>query len=359
MWLEALEVRNFRNLEDGRLGFQRGLNWLVGANGQGKTNCLEAAYFALTSKSFRTPHLKDLVRQPAEETEVFGTLVKRDKPTRLGIKVKRGKSQRYVGEKTCNALEYLELSSIIAYSSRSVSLVDGIPEDRRRFLDRMISYLFPGHMLALAKYRKIFSQVKKLLLRGQDLQVYRGFKNTALPIAERIVRQRISFLQAIRGRCLEIYSDVFGGEGELYFEYRLKNCDEVDQLTRRMMDLSAREMLHGKSLIGPHLDDLEIRFQGHRAKRFASSGQVRSIVLSMKLAVWEAVQNDRGMYPILLLDDIDAELDQTKLKGLVAYLAGNGQTLISTSKYGTIEGDRRENVFMVSGGRISPERTAG
>lgn len=358
MWLQELEVRNFRNLEDACFSFERGLNWLVGGNGQGKSNCLEAVYFALTSKSFRTPKLKDLVRNPKEETEVSGTLIKKDLPAVLGIKIWQGKSQRFIAKKACNALDYIELGSVIAYSSRSVNLVEGMPEDRRRFLDRMISYLHPHHMLGLAKYRKIFSQLKTILLRGRDLQVYRGFKSTALELAQRIALERISFLQDIRGRCLEIYHDVFGGEGELYFEYRLKNCSEVNQLPGRMMELSAREMLHGKSMIGPHLDDLDILFRGHRAKRFASSGQVRAIVLSMKLAVLEAVRGDLGFYPILLLDDIDAELDSNKLKGLVTYLGGKGQILISTSKYGTIEANRLDNVLMVSGGRISPERKA-
>ena len=121
------------------------------------------------------------------------------------------------------------------------------------------------------------------------------------------------------------------------------------------MDVSAQELLLGRGMAGPHLDDLEIRFKDNRARNYASSGQVRAIVLSLKLAVRELIFQEKKVVPLLLLDDIDAELDTERLGRLLEYLEGSGQTLITTSKYGIISG-RNAAVFLVQAGRISSER---
>ncbi len=313
-------------------------------------------YFGLTSKSFRVSRIGELLREPGKEGVVRCEVVKGNHITRFGVSVNNGKTVRYLGNKPCKSMEFFKSAAVIAFTARSKNLVEGSPDDRRRFLDRMVAYRDPYHVLTLARYRKGHSQLRRILHGDRNLKVYRGFKAGLLPVARKIAQQRLKFLNDIRERASQIYASVFSGEGSLYFAYKTRNVEHIDQLEKRMMDLCAQEVLHGRSMVGPHLDDMEILVEKNRARRRASSGQVRAIVLSLKMAVRESYKNTLGYHPILLLDDVDAELDPRRLEGLISYLSGRGQTLITTSKYGTITGDKRSCVFEVSAGRISPLR---
>ncbi|CAM2007510.1 hypothetical protein APED_12645 [Acanthopleuribacter pedis] len=177
-----------------------------------------------------------------------------------------------------------------------------------------------------------------------------------IPIAQKIIDKRREFLELIREPSIAIHQNLFADQEPLFFSYRLHNCPVPNQYGQRHLDVCAEEMLHGRAVMGPHLDDLDIRFIDHKAKHFASSGQVRSIALSLKLAVRELYRERYGFHPPLLLDDIDAELDSERLLRLLNYLDTRGQTLISTSKYGTIQGRLHDHVYMVDDGCISSER---
>jgi len=341
-------------MED-RVHFESGLNWLYGANGQGKTNCLEMIYFVLTSKSFRASRATDLLCDKTLQARVHAEVKREMRTISFGVTVAKGKTTRYLGGKSCKSMAFFHAAAAISFTSRSKNLVEGSPSDRRLFIDRMISYIDPEHMLVLARYRKTHNQLKQILYRSKNLAVYRSFKAALVPIAFKLAERRISFLESIRQRATEIYAEVFSGAGKLHFVYKQKGVSSLPDLEKRMMDVCAQEVLHGKSLVGPHLDDLEINVEQNRAKHRASSGQVRAIVLSFKIAVRESYKNKLGSYPILLLDDIDAELDGLRLAGLIKYLSGRGQTIITTSKYATIVEGPKSSVFEVSAGRISPK----
>lgn len=356
MWIESLRTKNFRNLNDEEVRFNQGLNWLIGPNGQGKTNCLEAIYFVMTTKSFRTSRNADLFRDRRDTSAIQSTLVKNKARFRFSVELQPGKVGRFLGDKPCKPIDFFETAVVMAFTARDKILVEGSPSDRRQLLDRMIASIDPNYIGLIARYRQILNQCRKLLLQRNDLTTYRGFKRAAIPIALKIVEKRQAFLEAIRVDTLEIHQSLFAEEEPLFFRYRLHNCPSREQYAQRMLDVCAEELLHGRGVMGPHLDDMDIRFINHKAKHFASSGQVRSIALSLKLAVRNRYHEQTGFYPPLLLDDIDAELDSDRLFRLLNYLDTRGQTLISTSKYGTIQGRLHDHVYMVQGGCISPER---
>ena len=222
MYLEQLEVSNFRNLVDGAVVFEKGINWLVGENGQGKTNCLEAAYFGLTGKSFRTGKLKELIRDQKQNTGVSGKLHRGTSVILTGLKIEGGKSKRFLGGKPVKTLDFLKAGLPIAFTGRSKMLVEGSPEDRRRFIDHMICYGNPDHLITLGRYRKILNQLKGILHKNKNLQLYQSFKRTALPVARKLVDTRIEFLENIENRSLELFHQIFKGEGELFFAYQMK-----------------------------------------------------------------------------------------------------------------------------------------
>lgn len=353
MHIDYLEVSNFRNLENARIAFGSGIHWLVGKNGMGKTNCLEAIYFSLTTKSFRSNRLSHLMRDNQMETRIQSQFKKGNQTWPIAVKLKSGSCQRLIGDKAIKPMDLFRLASVIAFTARSKLLVEGQPEDRRRFLDRMIAYADPDHILLLGQYKKVLSQLKRELLRNKDLYVYQGFKKIAAPIATRLVRKRQTFLKNIKRRAQEIYNDVFQGEGDLELGYKIRNCKLDSAYEQKFLDLSAQEILHQRSMIGPHLDDLEIQLTRNRARFFASSGQIRAIVLSIKLAVREAYQEKNQVYPLLLLDDIDAELDFSRLDRFLDYLEGRGSSLITTSKYDIMNGRPKDGLHEVVAGRVT------
>jgi len=353
--ISSVEGHNFRNLVAGSLELGPGLNWFVGPNGQGKTNFLEMVYFALTGKSFRTSRLGDLISGSEKDARVTAVVVKNGANSQFGVLVEGGKCRRLLGGKNCTALDFFKTAAVISFTERAKNLVIGHPDDRRRFIDRMVATLEPEHIISLGQYRKIRNQLKKILIGSRDLGVYQSFKTTLVPVAEKIVRRRMLFLDSVRDRTREIFREIFLGEGALHFEYKLKNVKDLNQYSQRLLQLSSNEILHGKSLVGPHLDDLDIVVEKNNARHYASAGQVRAIVLSLKLAVRESYKNLRGHLPILLLDDIDAEIDSQRLKSLIGYLKTQGQSLISTSKYAMIGKLGQGDIYMVSAGCISPK----
>lgn len=364
MILQSLEVRNFRNLEKQIIRFQEGLNWLVGSNGEGKTNTLEAVYFVLTTKSFRTAKLQDLSASHEKEASVVAEFKRNQATFRFRVEIEEGKSKRFLGDKSCSPIDFFEAAAVIAFTARSKALVEGSPEDRRKFLDRIVTYLEPDYIHLLGRYRKFQRNLSKILYQDKDLGVYRGFKITAAKTARQIVEKRLQYLELLKPGALSLFKELFFGEKDLYFNYKIKGSKTLEEYEQRFVDLAAQEMLHGKSMIGPHLDDLEIAFEGEKAKVFASSGQIRAVVLSMKMAVRELYKERFGCRPILLLDDIDAELDPERLERLLTFLEAKGQSLITTSKCDTIQ--RRseshhdqQQVLRVHAGRISSERNGG
>ena len=355
MWIKELQTDNFRNLVDGQVQFEPGLNWLYGPNGHGKTNCLESAYLSLTGKSFRTPSARDLLRVDGKECSLVSKVVKGTTTWEYGVRLGKGKTTRLLGGKVCKSLDFFKSASIMAFTARAKNMVDGVPDDRRRFIDRMIACTEPQYMILLSKYRKIMSQLRPVLLQRGDLGVYRGFKAILAPVSRAIVDRRMGFIDQIKDEAGAIFTDVFQGQGKLRLAYKIRNVPKLEFYEKHLLDICAQEMLHRKSLSGPHLDDLEIVVEDHAARHFASSGQVRAIVLATKLAVREVYFRKFGYYPVLLLDDIDAELDPVRLGGLLSFLSKRGQCLISTSKYGTIGAHLEGCVYVVEAGRISPK----
>lgn len=355
LWIKELETVNFRNIIDSRIQFGSGLNWLYGSNGQGKTNCLEAIYFSMTGKSFRTHLNREVLCNRKMGGRLRARVVKVGGTWEFGIEFAGGKATRLLDGKPCKSLDFFKSGAVIAFTARAKNLVNGTPQDRRQFLDSMIACMEPEFILLLGRYRKIRNQVRQSLHSRVELAVYRGFKKILCPVAFAIVCKRHSFLEQVAQEACEIYGRVFQGEGELMLLYKLSNGQLGKNYENHMMEISARELLYGKSMMGPHLDDLDIKIKEHKARRFASSGQVRAIVLSTQLAVREAYFRRFGHYPLMLLDDIDAELDSQRLDGLLSYLLGRGQTLISTSKCDTMRPHLEDHLYAVEAGRISPK----
>jgi DNA replication and repair protein RecF len=347
MLLESLEAVSFRNLS-GRLDLAPGLNVLTGENGQGKTNWLEATAVLSSATSFRTARLQEAINFEAESGSVRGRV--RESPAivrELGVEISGNAKTLTVNGKKEAANRYLGQLSAVVFTADELEIVRGTPDARRRFLDRGIVGLHPPFVQVLSDYNRVIRQKNALLQSAADQGLSVGATSERLQpwneqlaaLSGRIHRARVRFVERVN----EVLEKQLFGREEVSVEYRssLAKHGELNDyeglITERLAHRVQAELASGHSLVGPHRDDLEITFDGRDLRKFGSAGQQRSALLLLLLANISVFYSTRGEYPLFLIDDIDAELDQRRVAQLLEFLDGRTQTIVTTSKNGFIE----------------------
>jgi len=362
MLLESLEAINFRNLS-GRLEFSPGLNVFAGENGEGKTNWLEAIALLASARSFRTSRLPEAVRFDADEAAVRGSV--RESPgivRQLQVTIADNTKVLAVNGKKEAANRYLGQLYAVVFTADELEIVRGTPESRRRFLDEGIVGLHPPFVQVLADYSRVIRQKNALLSNAAEqrlsadsiMERLAPWNEHLAQLAARVHRGRTRFVERIN-QVLE--RRLFGHE-ELAIEYHsalARHGDVTDYeglITERLQARTQAELAAGHSLIGPHRDDLEIRFDGRDLRKFGSAGQQRSALMLLLLSNIAVFYATRGEYPLFLIDDIDAELDYKRIGKLLEFLDGKTQTFVTTSKESFVERFASSGaVFRVAAGR--------
>lgn len=365
MFLESIEIENFRNL-DSTVRFGHGLNILVGINGQGKTNWLEAINILATTRSFKTVRLQEAVKFGAETAIIRGR-VGRAKDTHRDLQaVVQGNTKSFfVNGKREPVQRYLSQLHAVVFNADELEVVRGTPDARRRFLDRAITSIHPPYVQTLADYSRVIKQKNALLQAAQDEKIplekaaeqLEPWNEQLAVHATRIHRSRVRYVQRLN-EALE--RKLFGNEEvQLGYSSSLEgkgDLSEYEQLIVERLKLRVQaETAAGYSLVGPHRDDLEISLDGHDLRKYGSSGQQRSVLLLLQLANISVYYAQQQEYPLFLLDDIDAELDFERIGHLLEFLEGKTQTFVTTSKQSFVESfGTNSSVFEVALGRAKP-----
>jgi DNA replication and repair protein RecF len=369
MLLESLEAENFRNLS-GSVSWGAGLNILYGENGQGKTNWLEAIYLLATTKSFRTPRLQEAIHFENDLAIVRGRVARTDKIKRdLQVALQGGAKILTVNNKRETAARYLGELHTVAFTADELETVRGAPEARRRFLDRGVLSLHHAHVQTIADYARVLKQKNRLLQNAledemalDDLaRVVEPWNEQLARLSAEIHRARVDYVERLN-RALE--TRLFGRE-EITIRYVSSlegkgNLSDYENLIRERLQLRLpAELNAGYALIGVHRDDLEILFDGRNIRAYGSSGQQRSALLIIDLAAILVYHRWHNEFPLLLVDDVDAELDERRIDQLLEYVEGRTQTFLTTSKESIVRRhSRRANVYEIVSGTIT-QRTAG
>ena len=342
MLLESIKAQNFRNLS-GPLEFSDGLNILIGDNGQGKTNWLEAIYLLASTRSFRTARLQEAVRFGEDLAIVNGMVRESPEISReLQVAIEGNAKIVTVNGKREPASRYLGQLSAVVFNSDALEIVRGQPEARRRFLDDGIVSLHPPFIQTFSDYNRVIRQKNSLLQQVRDeeqsldkvAEALTPWNEQLVALAARIYRGRVRFVERLN----EVLEKRLFGSEEIAIRYLSSlegkgDLSEYELLIAERLHLRVQaEVVAGHTLIGPHRDDLEVLFDGHDIRRFGSAGQQRSALLLMQLANIEVFRATRGEYPLFLLDDIDAELDYQRIGQLLEYLGGKTQNFATTSK---------------------------
>ncbi len=313
MYIESLQLKNFRNYESLDLLFDPGTNILYGDNAQGKTNVLEAIYLCGTTKSHRASKDKEVIRFQEEESHICMRLVKNALPYKLDMHLKKHKPKGAAinGIPIHKAGELFGVVNLVFFSPEDLNLIREGPGARRKFLDLELCQLDKIYLSDLQNYNKIIIQRNKLL---KDIVFQPKLKETLdvwdaqlLQYGKRMIAKRRAFIRQLGEIIRDIHANLTGGEETLSLKYEPNVTEEAYEAllsANRKKDLKMRT-----STTGPHRDDLCVKLNGFDIRRYGSRGQQRTAALSLKLSEIYLVKKIIRDTPVLLLDDVLSELD--------------------------------------------------
>jgi DNA replication and repair protein RecF len=333
MRLRKLTLRHFRNVGFAALEFSGRQQFLVGANGQGKTNFLEAAGFLTALRSFRATDNKVLVGHGQQVAAIAADFEhERLSQTKVTIKLRRDAKELWCDQTRITKLaDYLGRFPTVVFSSQDMLLVRGSPALRRRWLDLTLASMDAGYLRTLQTYSKALAARNALLKRGQarDAELD-AFEQILAPAAAALIEARTTGMESLGRKVTAMYSRLCDTEtaekGGLRY---LPNFEEAsaEALQARLEAGRARDAQFRTTLVGPHRDDFSFSVRGTAAKEFASEGQQRSLVLALRLAQAEWFLERSGVRPVLLADDVLGELDPSRRRKFWAAVDAESQVI--------------------------------
>ena len=347
MHLRALDIRDFRNIDAASLRPSPGTTVVVGSNGQGKTNLLEAVYYLMVLKPLRAGRLAELVRFGCSRAEVAGCVEGPGGERRIAVEVAPGGRTAYLDGKPVERLDaYLEGHAAVCFSPDDLLLVKGRPELRRRFLDRAAFNRWPAVLGEAREYLRAL-RARNAALRSGSAEVEESFRRPLVQAGARLLCRRQALVAELAPRLGSAFAGICGvGVPEARLAYRpasgMPSQGDEDALAARLGEIMAirlgRDRDKGYTSVGPHMDDLTLVLDGRAARTYGSQGQQRALVLAMKIAEIENLRAALGRPPLLLLDDVSSELDREKNQLLLGYLRDlGGQAFLTTTERRLVE----------------------
>ena len=332
MYIESVQLKNFRNYESLELDLSPGTNIFYGNNAQGKTNILEAIYLCGTTKSHKGSKDKDMIRFGEDEAHIR-MMVNRDELSyKIDMHLRKNKAKGVAinGLPIKKASELFGVVNLVFFSPEDLNIIKNGPGERRRFLDLELCQLDKIYLTDLASYNHIVNQRNKLL---KDIYVQPSLKSTLeiwnMQMAEygrRIIEKRREFIRELNETVRKIHYNLTGGLEELEVIY--EPSSEAEGLESAISSNRERDMRMKLTSVGPHRDDLCVMANGIDIRRYGSQGQQRTAALSLKLSEIYIVKSKIKDTPILLLDDVLSELDSSRQNYLLDSIS-DIQTLIT------------------------------
>lgn len=359
MEIQWLHLQNFRNYSDQELHFLSGVNVLQGENGQGKTNVLEGIYYLLTGKSYRVHREQELARWGENEFHLYGDFLISQRKLRLESHYRDKKKMVKINQVPCKKLsDYVGTINVVFFSPDDLVMVKGGPAERRRFLDLHIAQLHSRHVHLLNAYNKVLHQKTALLrnsFQGIKKEQIELWNEQLVNVGSQILRNRWEYTTLLSETSKQIYQQLSSGEEKLTMEYLAlgkNNLEEaLESFPKMLEEKMAMEIERQMILVGPHRDDIVFKLNQKSARLYGSQGQQRSIVLSLKLAELEVMRQEKGEYPILLLDDVLSELDTFRREYLLSFVKSLKQTIITMTSADT-PAAHISSLFRVEKGQI-------
>jgi len=338
MHISSLKLTDFRNFAPLELEFTDSVNIFYGNNGSGKTNLLEAMFVLCLGRSHRGANDAVMVREGTEVYRLEGVIEHDEEAHTVAVAYQSGGRKKItIDEVSVRLADLYEQYCAVSAGPEDTDILSGSPSVRRTFLDLYLSQFSRNYLMQLIDYQRVLAQ-KNAALRNETTAD--PFNELLIPLGTSITAARASFLAKIGPISGEHYRDVSRGGG-FSLQYKASvsptagDCD-ADRIrsdfTSKLQSYREREEIMKSSLIGPHRDDVVFQVGLYPARTHASQGELRTGAIALKLAVYRLLAEKRQTPPLLLLDEIFAELDDQRTAGLVKAFAGFGQLFLTTAQ---------------------------
>lgn len=340
MGLHELTLRNFRSFDEFVFRPDHdAVTVLLSPNGTGKTSILEAVFALATASSFRTTSASDMIRTNCDMSEVHGTLFQNDRRIQIDLTLHRGvrnttKRMLVNGQRPTSRATVAEALPLTVFTPEGVDVVRQGPDHRRTLITNLLTDVSPHLGDMIERFAKVLQQRNALLRALQGMRPttsQRGeldvWDSEFCVASEALVGARQSLLSRLSPLVTHFYQELAHDTQSVSSQYELSWSGDLSLALKAAL---ADDVHRGYSTIGPHRDDVLFRLDGRDARRQASQGEQRSLALAIRLAGHELVQQQRGVSPLLLLDDVFSELDPVRSDRLLQLLPG-GQTLVTTA----------------------------
>ena len=335
MWIKKIKIYNFRNYKNEEINLEKNINIFYGKNAQGKTNIIEAIYLCGLGKSFRTNKDKEMIKLNENNSFVEVEYEKSDRDGKIKIELENKKNIYLNNIKLKKLSELLGNLNVVIFTPDDINILKGGPENRRRFLNIMISQLRPNYLNVLNLYKKTIEERNNYLRlikeENKSEELLDIWDEKLAEYAEKIVNYRKEFINKISNKIVEIHKNITNNNEEIKIEY-LTDCEKKENYLNLLKQRRKLDVIKGFTTKGIHRDDFVIYINDNQVNVYGSQGQNRTVMLSLKLSELQIIYDEIGEYPILLLDDFMSELDKERRKNFLENIKNNQVVITCTEK---------------------------
>ncbi len=352
MWISRIKIDNFRNYKNLNIELNKKINVFYGENAQGKTNIIEAIYLSSIGKSFRTNKEKEMIKFNEENCNVEIDFEKSDREGNISINIGNKKNIFVNKIKIKKLSELLGNINVVIFTPDDINILKGGPQNRRKFLDVMISQLRPKYMHILGLYQKTLDE-RNSYLKNIENEKYDYIEIYDEKLAEygcEIYKYRKEFIEKIKNKIKIIHSNITDNREDIEIIYS-SNCEDKQEFLELLKQRKKLDIIKGYTTKGIHRDDFQILLNGLPVDVYGSQGQHRTAVLSLKLSELQVIYDEIGENPILLLDDFMSELDEFRRTSFLENIKDTQVIITCTDKINLQENEVK--LFNVVNGDIN------
>lgn len=359
MIIEKLKIRNFRNYENCMIDLNKGIHFIIGKNAQGKTNLLESIYYLSCTKSHRTNMNHDLIKKESPFFMLEANLIKNERKMNLKCIVnEEGKNLYFYQTPVKKVSDFIGTLNAVMFCPNDMILFQSSPGTRRRFIDLELGKLSKSYTNTLTMYYKLLKERNAYLKREKvDASFIQVINEQMISCQITIIKQRQKFIDDMIMNSATFYKKLSNDDTEIKCKYvSFVDYQDEEVMKEKMYEKYRksydRDLLYKATHVGIHKDDFIFMMNDHEIASYASQGQTRSIVLALKLGIVKTIFLLTNSYPILLLDDVFSELDQSRREMLLNLLDDEMQIFISSTDRILIE-NKNINYWIVENGTIT------
>ena len=336
MLIKTLTIHNFRNHSSKNVEFSKGLNLITGVNGSGKTNLVEAIYYLSLARSFKNVDNSDIIKRGCEYSQIDSEIIEGETKRHIRILItKKGRSVLINGKKVSKLSDLAKCVNVLLFEPKDVMLFRGLPKERRNFLDINLSKQFPDYLEYISRYERVLKQRNEILKSGKiDEKLLETVTEMLVKFSRPIINYRAMFVKDINDILIKITHALTGAKDKVEITYKpfvnMSESFQENALEAFNRSLES-DLKHKATSVGIHREDISVSLNGHDIGTFGSQGENRLVALALKLSPY-FLAKDKDKKPVVVLDDVLSELDNTHRDQLLKFLEKFDQVFITDTK---------------------------